>query len=139
MEDKITKQHQFNYPIDRVWKAISSATEISAWFIQADFRAEVGFEYTFVNDKTQITGEVLKANPVHELVYTWIVAGTGVVTTVSWKLEEQGSMTLLTLEHSGISNYPAESAVMMFENFEDGWKNCLDGLLKHLNENGQGK
>lgn len=118
MHDKIVKTHQFNSPISKVWDAISVADEISSWFIQADFRAEAGYTYTFTHEKTVISGKVLKANPVYELVYTWVVSGTDVETTVSWKLEESGGGTLLTLEHFGISNYPGETAVTMFNNFK---------------------
>jgi uncharacterized protein YndB with AHSA1/START domain len=134
MNDKIVKKHQFKHPIGKVWKAISVAEEISAWFIQADFKPEVGFSYTFTHEQTKITGEVLKANPVHELVYTWVVSGTEVITTVSWKLEENTEGTLLTLEHAGISGYPGETAVVMFNNYEGGWNACVENLEKHLTE-----
>ena len=133
MQDKIIKTKQFSYPITEVWKAITVAEKISAWFILADFKAEVGYRYTFTHEQTKITGEVLKANPVHELVYTWMVGGTDTITTVSWWLEEKESGTLLTLEHSGISNYPEATAVFMFENFQGGWIACLKNLESYLN------
>jgi uncharacterized protein YndB with AHSA1/START domain len=133
MQDSIIKQHSYNHPIHDVWKAISSAEEISRWFIHADFEAVVGYAYTFKHEQTTITGRVLKANPVHELVYTWIVGGTDVETTVRWQLEASDTGTLLTLEHSGISNYPAETAMVMFENFKGGWASCLTSLFEFLN------
>lgn len=133
--DRVVKQHQFKHPIRQVWNAISVAREISAWFIQADFEARVGYRYTFRHEETVITGEVLTANPVHELVYTWIISGTEAVTTVSWKLEEMDGGTLLTLEHSGISRYPGDTAVIMFENFGGGWTTCIRDLEKYLLDN----
>ncbi len=132
MNDKITKTHQFRSPIGKVWDAISLAEEISAWFIKADFKAEAGYKYTFTHEQTVIKGEVLKANPVYELVYTWVVSGTDAETVVSWKLEENNDGTFLTLEHSGISNYPGETAVMMFNNFKGGWNSCVENLEKYL-------
>lgn len=135
MKDVITKEHEFKHPIADVWKAISEAEEISSWFIQADFRAEVGYKYTFTHESTKITGEVLQADPVHNLVYTWIVGDTGVVTTVSWKLKETSNGTQLLLEHSGISNYPGETAVTMFNNFDGGWSSCVTNLEKYLKTN----
>ncbi|WP_339794343.1 SRPBCC domain-containing protein [uncultured Imperialibacter sp.] len=134
MNDRIIKTHQFTHPIDEIWKAISLADEISAWFIKAEFQPEVGYQYTFTHEQTIITGEVLKANPVYELVYTWIVSGTDVETTVSWKLEENPQGTLLTLEHYGISKYPGETAIFMFENFKGGWNTCVTNLNKYLSE-----
>lgn len=136
MKDKIIKTHLFSSPIEKVWSAISSSEEISAWFIKADFKPVVGYNYTFTHEQTKITGEILKANPVYELVYTWIVSGTSAITTVSWKLEESQGGTLLTLEHSGISNYPGDTAIAMFNNFNGGWESCIQNLFKFLAKNG---
>ncbi len=133
MKDVIKKEKHYNHPITEVWNAISKAEQISAWFIKADFKAEKGYHYTFVHEDTTINGTVVKVNPVTELVYTWIVGGTGIETTVSWKLEEKTSGTLLTLEHSGISNYPSEEmSATMFTNFSGGWVACIESLENHL-------
>lgn len=135
MKDVITKEHVFSHPIEKVWNAISKAEEISAWFIQADFKAEKGYKYTFMAGEeqgcTQITGEVKKAVP-YTLIYTWIVQNSDTETTVKWDLTETGNGTKLYLEHSGISNYPGESAVAFFTNFDNGWVNCINELSKFL-------
>ena len=135
MKDVIRKEYQYNHSIDNVWNAISNAEEITAWFIKADFKPEVGYQYTFTHENTTINGKVLEANPVYKLVYTWIVVGTGVETTVSWHLQENEKGTLLVLEHSGISNYPTEEmATTMFTNFSGGWDSCITNLDKYLKE-----
>ena len=138
MQDVIKKEQEFNHPIDRVWKAISTQEEISTWFIDADFKAEVGYGYTFTsspeNNCTKITGEVKSATP-YTLVYTWKVEGTSTETTVKWMLEETESGTKLYLEHSGISNYPdEETAINFFNSFNGGWDNCVSELSKYVNE-----
>ncbi|HMB62863.1 MAG TPA: SRPBCC domain-containing protein [Eudoraea sp.] len=137
MNDVITKEHHFGHPIQRVWNAISRAEEISAWFIKADFRAEVGYKYTFTASEeqncTQITGVVKEANP-YTLVYTWVVADTKAETTVKWALEETETGTKLFLEHSGISNYEGESAVAMFGSFDKGWDHCITELSGYLKQ-----
>ncbi|MDO5970131.1 SRPBCC domain-containing protein [Flavivirga aquimarina] len=138
MNDVIKKEVTLNHSIDKVWNAISKAEEISTWFIQADFKAEKGYRYTFTsepNEKgcTVISGEVKNANP-YVLVYTWVVADTKVETTVCWELESTQNGTKLTLEHSGISNYGGETAVKMFESFNGGWDNCFNGLSGYLKE-----
>lgn len=136
MNDKIVKEHQFGHPISKIWNAITLEEEISTWFIPADFKAEQGYKYTFKHEAedqcTTINGEILKVNPTTELVYTWVVEGTDIVTTVSWKLEENETGTFLILEHSGISNFPGESAVAMFNSFSGGWDRCITDLDKHL-------
>ncbi|MEQ6120886.1 SRPBCC domain-containing protein [Reichenbachiella sp. MALMAid0571] len=135
MKDVIKKVHQYSQNISDVWKAISEAEEISSWFIKADFKAKVGYEYTFTHENTVINGKVLKADPVYTLAYTWIVGDTAVETIVTWTLQENEHGTLLTLEHSGISNYPnKQMATTMFESFSGGWSSCISNLEKFLKE-----
>lgn len=135
MNDRITKEHIFKHPIDKVWNAISKAEEISAWFIKADFKAEPGYKYTFTAseayDCTQVTGVVKEANP-YTLIYTWIIADTTTETTVKWVLETVKEGTKLYLEHSGIANYPETTAVAMFKDFSNGWKHCITELSRYL-------
>ncbi|MEO1031699.1 MAG: SRPBCC domain-containing protein [Bacteroidota bacterium] len=138
MTKTITKEKVFHHAIDQVWKAITKAEEISAWFIQADFKAEKGYQYIFTsapNEKgcTTISGTVKEADP-YRLVYTWIVADTKVETTVSWTLEPIESGTKLYLEHSGIENYAGETAIEMFNSFNGGWDNCINLLTAYLKE-----
>jgi uncharacterized protein YndB with AHSA1/START domain len=135
MKDSIVKEHVFEHAIDTVWKAISRAEEISAWFIQADFKAEKGYRYTFTASEehncTQITGRVLEADP-YVLVYTWVVQDTDTETTVKWTLTPLNGSTKLLLEHSGISKYPGQSAIKMFDSFTAGWENCINELSIYL-------
>lgn len=137
MKDVIKKEYVFSYPIQKVWNAISKAEEISTWFIEADFKAEKGYRYTFKSSEedgcTEITGEVKGANP-YTLIYTWIVENTNTETTVKWDLKEIEGGTKLYLEHSGISKYPGDSAVSFFTNFDTGWDNCVNELLTYLNK-----
>ena len=135
MKDIILKEHVFNCEIDKVWNAISREEEISTWFIQADFKAEKGYQYTFKASEDKgcinITGEVKEATP-YTLVYTWVVENTDVVTTVKWVLEDMDGKTKLYLEHSGIANYQGETAVNMFNSFNGGWDDCVSKLAKFL-------
>ena len=135
MKDVIIKERMLNHSIDKVWRAISQAEEISAWFIKADFKAEPGYNYTFTASEeqgcTEIRGIVKEADP-YTLIYTWIVQNTEAVTTVKWALEESNGQTKLHLEHSGISNYPGETAITMFGHFGKGWDNCFNLLSDYL-------
>jgi uncharacterized protein YndB with AHSA1/START domain len=135
MNDLIKKEKLIQAPIAKVWNAISKGNEISTWFIKADFQPEKGYRYTFTASEehgcTQITGEVKEANP-YTLVYTWVVQNTTAETTVKWELKEVAEGTKLYLEHSGISNYPADTAVAMFNSFNGGWDACVAELLGYL-------
>ncbi len=138
MKDRIIKEKLFNHPIEKIWNAISKAEEISSWFIKADFKAEKDYQYTFTsepNEKgcTTINGIVKEANP-YVLAYTWIVADTNIETTVTWTLEAIQGGTKLKLEHSGISSYAGDTAIAMFESFNGGWDNCINGLTNYLKQ-----
>jgi uncharacterized protein YndB with AHSA1/START domain len=132
-ETRIDLERTYAHPIDAVWSAISEASEISKWFIDADFKPEVGYSYTFTHEDTQIVGEVLAVDPPTELVYTWCVKGTGIVTTVRWALTSTGAGTEVKLEHTGFDEY-GESAIGLFTSFQKGWASCADELEKHLAE-----
>jgi uncharacterized protein YndB with AHSA1/START domain len=138
MKDVIVKEQMLNHPIDAVWKAISTQEEISAWFIQADFKPEAGYQYTFTASEERgcltIKGEVKTATP-YKLAYTWIVEGTTAETTVTWNLEQVEEGTKVVLEHSGISNYPNEETIIaMFDSFSGGWSDCITQLTSYLKE-----
>jgi uncharacterized protein YndB with AHSA1/START domain len=144
MKDSISKEKFYPHGIEDVWNAITTAAQISVWFLKADFKAEPGYDYTLTHEvvkpdgecsSTVVKGKVLKADPVHHLSYTWIVDGA-TETTVDWYLEEKDGGTLLKLEHSGISNYPSEQiALNMFNSFSGGWDNCLSELEKYMKTN----
>ena len=135
MKDVITKEHVFNHSIKEVWNAISREEEISTWFIKADFKAEVGYNYKFTASEEKgcitINGVVKQADP-FTLIYTWVVENTNTETTVKWMLEQINGGTKLYLEHSGISNYPGETAVNMFNSFNGGWSDCINQLTTYL-------
>lgn len=136
MKDILVKEVVFNHPIDKVWKAITNGSEISKWFIHADFKAEVGYQYTLTateeHGSTQISGKVLEASP-YTLKYTWKVGEAPVDTIVLWQLEAHADGTKLTLEHSGISKIGGEAAIEAFNHFSMGWDTCLSVLPNYLN------
>lgn len=136
MKSTIVKELELRHSINRVWNAISNGDEISNWFLSADFKAEKGYKYTFNSSKEDcvpIIGEVKEASP-YTLAYTWIVQGTSVETLVKWTLTPIETGTHILLEHSGIENYSDATAIQMFESFDGGWENCLNGLENYLKE-----
>ena len=137
MKDTLVKEIMFHHPIEKVWQSITEGSEISKWFISADFKAEVGYKYTFTateeHGSTTISGTVLEANP-YTLKYTWKTGDASVETTVLWQLESNGTGTKLILEHTGISKIGGEAAIEAFNHFSMGWDACLSVLPNYLNE-----
>ena len=144
MKDRISKEKYYPHQIYDVWNAITNAEQISTWFLKADFKPEQGYQYTFTHEvikpdgecsTTIINGQVLKAEPVNFLSYTWVVDGK-TETIVDWYLEEKDGGTMLRVIHHGISNYPSEEiALNMFTTFSNGWDNCLGNLEKYMKTN----
>lgn len=136
MQDSIKKELTFSNDINSVWKAISQAEEISKWFVNADFKPEAGYKYTFTSkgDNCSVINGVVKSATPYTLSYTWIVQGTEVETLVVWNLEKTEEGTKLTIEHRGISNYEEPTAIQMFGGFTAGWQKCVDDLTTYLSK-----
>ena len=135
MKDSITKEKVLNHSIDKVWQAITEGEQISKWFLQADFKAEAGYNFKLSTSNEQdcegVTGTILEADP-YTLKYTWN-DGTPVDTLVTWTLREEGGSTILTLVHSGISKL-GEFAPKKMGDFDNGWNHCLSMLPNYLND-----
>jgi len=133
LEQHIKLKKFYHHPIETVWTAISDAEAISKWFIEAEFQAEVGFNYTFRHESTTVTGEVLAVEPPTLLIYTWQVGDMAVRTTVRWQLSGQRRGTLLELEHWGFEAYE-QSALEMFEASVKGWDAVTAELERYLEQ-----
>lgn len=131
MKTEIALERYYDHPIEAVWTAISEGGAISEWFIQADFKPEVGYPYKFRHESTVVSGEVLEVEPPTRLVYTWKVGAMPAITTVRWHLTKQGEGTHLLLEHVGFENYE-DSALEMFNSSEQGWQTVIEELEQYL-------
>ena len=133
-QNRIDLECYYAHSIADVWRAISNADAISKWFIQADFVARKGYEYTFTHEETTVSGTVLEVDPPRLLVYTWIVGGTTAKTVVRWELTEQDAGTLLRIEHTGFEKY-ADAAPSMLKSSVGGWNAVASELEKWLDAN----
>jgi uncharacterized protein YndB with AHSA1/START domain len=126
----------YPYPPERVWKAISDASELSSWLMTTDFKPVVGQHYTMKANPSpgfdgMVTGEVLEVVPLSKLVYSWN-GGPVKNTTVHWTLQAKGTGTMVRLEHKNFQG-PAALAVSVVLGM--GWKGLIQKkLLKYLKE-----
>ena len=136
MSQSIHKERVFNAPIDQVWGAITDASSLSIWFMQADFEPTLGYNFTFT-DKPQggwdgvLVGEVLTVQEPHVLEYSWKGNQMKHTTTVRWQLESQGSSTRITLSHTGFKGF-SDRIVGLFHQF--GWNSYFKQLTNFLDE-----
>jgi uncharacterized protein YndB with AHSA1/START domain len=133
MQKQLKLERIFKHPAKKIWNAISKADEIGKWFLKADFKVEVGYNYTFTHEDTKIRGEVLEVDEPTKLVYTWEVEGSGVASTVTWMLEEKGDETELIIEHISEGDADENPAINpMFMEFQKDWENVYNELEKYL-------
>lgn len=129
-ESQVTVERVIEAAPSDVWNAISTADQISEWFIQAEFEPAEGFQYTFTHEDTTITGTVLRCEPPALLEYTWNVSGIEGETKVLWRLTEVDAGTHVEIVHHGLDAL-GDAAAVMGGKFSEGWVQALDGLSEH--------
>ena len=129
------------YSPTRVWKALTDPALLARWFMPNDFKLEVGHHFTF--QATPIPGakfggtvycEVLDFEVEHRLHISWTDRGeNGLNSTVTWRLEPEGSGTHLYLEHDGfdLANPLQQLGHKMMSN---GWRFIPNKIARLLAE-----
>jgi uncharacterized protein YndB with AHSA1/START domain len=136
---EITSSTRIDAPIDRVWKAIITPSEIKRWFFGVETESEwrVGGELVHRGEyegKPYIDkGTILEFEPPRRMVHThWSDVSDQPDTPdkyqhVAWDLAERGGGTELTITER---NLPSDEAA---KTSEQAWKAAL-GSLKELLE-----
>jgi uncharacterized protein YndB with AHSA1/START domain len=130
-------------PVEKVWKALTTAALIERWLMPNDFEAVVGKRFTF---KTKPMGEwdgvvhceVLEVTPCEKLVYSWkggadnnAKYGSALDTLVTWTLAPHDGGTHVRLIHSGFRTPENDFA---FNAMSPGWMRVLQGIEREARE-----
>jgi uncharacterized protein YndB with AHSA1/START domain len=117
-------------PPERVWRALTRADELAAWFwpqawdaaVTVDLR--VGGRYRVASAPVGMAfgGEYVAVEPVQRLVQTWQWDGDDDETLVTITLTPEGSGTRLEIVHERFAT--DEDAASHLQ----GWNDCLDRL-----------
>lgn len=126
MDNKIELEHTYQFPAERVWRALTDPAAIARWLMPNDFRPRKGHKFKFQAPPASgwdgvIESEVLEVDEPKKLVYTW--NSRGMNTVVTWTLEAVPGGTRLRLRHTGFSGPQAAFAV---SNMSGGWKGILE-------------
>jgi uncharacterized protein YndB with AHSA1/START domain len=132
-------ERTFNAPVARVWKALTDADEMRAWYFDLkEFKPEVGFEFEFTVEhegtKYHHLCKITEVIPLRKIAYAWRYADEEGNSLVTFELFADGDKTRLRLTHEGLDTFPKLPAYAR-TNFEMGWTEIIGSSLKqHVEE-----
>ena len=155
--DRIEKKIVLRAPLDRVWRAVSDATQFGSWFGAAfDAPFEEGARATGKIVPTSVDPEVAKLQephrgkpfelvvhriePPHRISFRWhpyaIEPGVDYsrepMTTIVFELEEVPEGVALTISESGFDRIPLARRAEAFKANEGGWEHQARLIAKYL-------
>jgi uncharacterized protein YndB with AHSA1/START domain len=115
----------YPYPIETVWRAVTTAETIAQWLMPNDFMPRVGHEFQFRSNPQPgwdgvVNCRVLEVDEPHRVSFTWRGGPLDTVLTIT--LERDGAGTRLLLDHTGFVGDAAVSVATMLEN---GWRSRI--------------
>lgn len=121
-------------PPEKVWTFLTVPEKLANWFHETDQPLDkAGTEFVWykfdldAEDRTQMWGKVLEAEPPKRLVHTFTHSGIEELeTTVTWELTPITGGTLLRLTHEGLAQ--REDQIGALGDHDKGW----DTFLSHL-------
>jgi len=131
----ITKSAFFSATRETVWAFLTETEKLALWFHPAESDLAEHQEYVLIQKREdgtaekQCWGKVLEMNKPSRLVYTFTIKPlNGVMTTVTWTLEESSGGTKLTLTHEGIDKVLGNAALDLLNALDAGWDKHLSRL-----------
>src|SRR5438552_1401475 len=139
--EAVVIERTFNAPVARVWKALTDADEMRAWYFDLkEFKLEVGFEFEFTieheGERYNHLCKIMEVMPQKMIAYTWRYAGEEVDSLVTFELFADGDKTRLRLTHEGLETFPKLPAYARAK-FEAGWTEIIGSSLKQFVEGPQ--
>jgi len=133
-----TIERTYNAPIAKVWKAITDKNDMKQWYFDlAEFKPEVGFEFSFIGgSETKKYLHLCKITEIEagkKLTYSWRYDGYPGESFVTFELFDEGDKTRLVLIHRGIETFGGEGDFAR-TSFAAGWTHITGTSLKEFVE-----
>ncbi|MGW3243055.1 SRPBCC family protein [Streptomyces sp. NPDC001070] len=113
-----------------VWQALTDPGLHARWWAAGDVRPAVGHRFTLdMGDWGLQRCEVLAVEPERLLRYSFAEGTLG--TTITWRLEPEGTGTRLFLTHEGF-DLDSPLGRTALEGMGEGWPHVVGGLAKLL-------
>ena len=115
-----------NAPSEKVWKALTDKDQMKQWYFEiAEFKPEVGFEFTFNGGRKEKTYihlcKITEVEPGKKLQYSWRYDEYPGNSFVTFELFPDGDKTTLKLTHEGLETFPTDNKDFARSSFEAGW------------------
>jgi uncharacterized protein YndB with AHSA1/START domain len=147
---RIDRSIEIEAPPERVWRALTSAAELSAWFqvrIEGDIAAGREVWMTSVHPghaEQRFRVQFTELTPPRRLVWQWHPGAVdpGVDysreprTTVTFELEPTAGGTRLVVTETGFDAIDLRRRAKVFEDNSQGWTEVLVWLQKHVEARG---
>lgn len=133
-------ERTLNASPQKVWEAITDRDKMKQWYFDiAEFRPEVGFEFTFNGGSEKKTYvhlcKVTKVEPGKTLQYSWRYQDYPGNSFVTFELFAEGSATRLKLTHEGLETFPTGNKDFARESFSAGWTYIIGTSIREFVEN----
>ncbi len=132
-------ERTYNAPVEKVWKALTNKEQMKQWYFNiAEFKPEVGFEFSFDGGSKEKTYthlcKVLELIPNKKLSYSWSYKGYEGYSVVTVELFDEDGKTRLKLTHEGLETFPKNNKDFAKESFAQGWTHIIGTSLKNFTE-----
>jgi uncharacterized protein YndB with AHSA1/START domain len=132
-------ERTLNAPVEKVWKAITDRDQMKQWYFDlAEFKPEIGFEFTFSGGSEEKTYvhlcKITKVEPGKLLQYSWRYDGYPGNSFVTFELFPEGDTTLIKLTHEGLETVPTDNKDFARESFSAGWTYIIGTSIKEFVE-----
>lgn len=111
---------------EEVWRALTDPDLLARWWVPGDVRPEVGHRFNLDMGKWgQQPCEVTAVEPGRLIAYRF--GGGSLDTTITWRVEAEGTGTRLFLEHSGF-DLDSPLGQQAYEGMGAGWPHVLERI-----------
>lgn len=145
-ESRIDRTIEIAAPPDRVWRALTNAEELSAWFqVRIEGAIEPDSELWMTSQHAQYTGQrfwvrVVAMVPPHRLVWQWhpgevdpsVDYSREPRTTVTFTLEPSETGTRVTVSETGFDAISLARRAKVYEDNAQGWAEVLVWLQRYV-------
>lgn len=136
--DRIERSVTLDRPPHDVWRALTTAEGLSAWFGERatiDLRPGGAASMTFAGGTT-VEMRVERVEEPSVFGYTWrlpdLPEDDPRRTYVEFTLEPMGDATLLRVVETGFAQLPVETRRGTYDSHSEGWERELGELVDHL-------